>query len=290
MLQISESRIRRAQAAVCGIALALPLIVHANTGDFGGTLMHHVSDSRVWHPLPFVGSITLHDIVLGPVVIPITRYVAVLWIVAGLVAAVMIAAFGRRRAAPSRLAIAVEPVLLFVRDGLVLPTMGKEMGERWLPFFYTLFLFILGANLLGLVPAFPTVTGNIAVSGALALMVFVAVVVQGMRRNGFFGFFGAMVPEGIPWPIGALLLVIETAGLVIRNTVLAVRLFANMVAGHFVIVSLMLLIVLIHPIAAVVSVPMALFMDLLEVLVAVIQAVVFTMLSAIFIAMASTHH
>jgi F-type H+-transporting ATPase subunit a len=141
-----------------------------------------------------------------------------------------------------------------------------------------------------MIPLFGTATGNLSITGALALMIFVAVIVSGMRKNGVVGFFINMIPEGLPLPIGIFLLIIEIPGLIIRSGVLAIRLFANMIAGHFVIYSLLLLIFLIHPLVGAVSVPMALFIDLLEVLVAIIQAVVFTMLSAIFISMAVSHH
>ena len=99
-----------------------------------------------------------------------------------------------------------------------------------------------------------------------------------------------MVPAGLPLPIGIFLILIEIPGLFIKCSVLAIRLFANMIAGHFVILSLLLLIFIIHPAASVISVPLALFINLLELLVAVIQALVFTILSAIFISMFSSHH
>jgi F-type H+-transporting ATPase subunit a len=199
-------------------------------------------------------------------------------------------AFGKARIVPSGLASALEPLLAFVRDSIVFPSMGETMGKQWLSFFYTLFFFILCANLPGLIPLFSTATGNLSVTAALAIMVFLLLLLAGMRRNGVLGFFTAMIPEGVPLPIGIFLLFIEIPGLIIRSGVLAIRLFANMIAGHFVIYSLLLLIFIIHPLAGVVSVPMALFIDLLEVLVAIIQAVVFTMLSAIFIRMATFHH
>ncbi len=256
----------------------------------GQVLVHHVADSHEWRPLPFVSAIKLHDITVGPVTIPVTEHVVMLCIVACGLSLLLIAAFGRSRLVPNALGAALEPIVLFVREGIVLPTMGKELGERWLPFFYTLFFFLVSANLLGLVPLFPTVTANLAVTGALALMVFVAVVAQGVRANGPVGFFAGMAPEGIPRPIAWFLVAMEAGGLVVRSGVLAIRLFANMIAGHFVIFSLLMLMVLVHPTAGIVSVPMALFIDVLEVLVAVIQAVVFTMLSAIFIGMAGAHH
>ena len=184
----------------------------------------------------------------------------------------------------------LEPLLFFVRDSLVYPAMGEAMGRKWLPFFYTLFFFILSANFLGMIPLFRTITGNLSVSTALAIMVFAAIIITGIRKLGIIGFFAAMIPEGVPGPIAIVLLLIEVANLFIRSGVLAIRLFANMIAGHLVISSLLLLIFLLHPVVMTISIPMALFIYLLEVLVAIIQAVVFTMLSAVFIRMACSHH
>ena len=261
-----------------------------STEDAGETLMHHVMDGHDWQPIPLLGSISLHDISVGPITIPVTRHVVMLLINGVLLTAVFTAAFRKKRLIPMGMASVLEPLVFFVRDSLVYPTMGEELGKKWLPFFYTLFFFILCANLLGMIPLFGTSTGNLSITGALAVMVFTAVLVTGMKKHGFFGFFKNMMPEGLPLPIGILLLGIEIPSLIIRNGVLAVRLFANMIAGHFVIYSLLLLIFLIHPLVSIVSVPMALFINLLEVLVAIIQAVVFTMLSSIFISAAVAHH
>jgi F-type H+-transporting ATPase subunit a len=264
--------------------------VGSDAGDAGQTLMHHVMDGHEWQPVPFLGPIIFNDITIGPVTIPVTRHVVMLLINALLLVTVFTAAFRKKRILPSGFASALEPVIFFVRDALVYPTMGEEMGKKWLPFFYTLFFFILTANLLGMIPLFSTSTGNISITGGLAVMVFVTVLSVGMRKHGFFGFFKNMMPSGLPLPIGIVMLFIEIPSLIIRNAVLAVRLFANMLAGHFVIYSLLMLIFLIHPLVSIISVPMALFINLLEVLVAIIQAIVFTMLSSIFISSAVAHH
>ncbi len=258
--------------------------------DAGSALMHHIVDSREWQPVPVLKPVPLHDIRIGPVSIPVTRHLLMLWITAVLMVVVFVVSFHRAGIIPSGAGSALEPVLLFIRDGMVYPTMGESLGDRWLPFLYTLFFFILSSNLLGMIPMFGSATGNLSVTSALAAMVFLCVIGAGMRKNGFIGFFANMIPAGLPLPVGIFLLLIEIPGLVIRNGVLAIRLFANIIAGHFVIYSLLLLIFLVHPLASAVSVPMALFINLLEVLVAIIQAVVFTMLSAIFISMAVSKH
>jgi len=257
--------------------------------DAGEQLMHHILDGHSWQPIPAVTPIPLHNITIGPVTIPITRHVIMLLINALLLIVVFTTAFGKKRIVPSGIASALEPLVFFVRDDLVYAAMGKELGEKWLTFFYTLFFFILTSNLIGMIPFFSTATGNLSITGALALMIFIAIIVTGMRKNGFIGFFKNMVPPGLPLPIGIFVFMIELPGLIIRSGVLAIRLFANMIAGHFVIYSLLLLIFLIHPFVSVISVPMAVFIDLLEVLVAIIQAIVFTTLSALFISMAVSH-
>ncbi|NLE02582.1 MAG: F0F1 ATP synthase subunit A [Fibrobacter sp.] len=258
--------------------------------DLGAVLMHHVADKNEWSILPAVKPIPIHNLTIGPVTIPFTLHVLMLIICFLTLAISLPLAFKKKGLIPNKLGIAIEPITMFIREGLVYPSMGEELGRKWLPFFYTLFFFLLTSNLMGLIPIFGTSTGNLSVTGALAIMIFVGVVGQGMLKNGFFGFFKNMIPSGIPWPIGIILLVIEIPGLIIRNSVLAIRLFANMIAGHFVILSLLLLIFVIHPLVSIVSVPLALFINLLEVLVAIIQAIVFTMLSAIFISMATNHH
>lgn len=267
----------------------LPLFA-GGADDAGAILMHHVLDSHQWRPLPFLPAITLHDIIVGPLTIPLTQHVLMLLINAVLLVTVFVGAFHKKRILPSAIGSALEPLLFFVRDELVFPAMGEKMGRQWLSFFYTLFFFILSANLIGLIPLFGSSMGNLSVASALAVMIFVVLLVSSMRKNGFFGFFANMIPEGLPLPIGIFLLIIEIPGLIIRSGVLAIRLFANMIAGHFVIISLLLLIFIISPATGVVAVPMALFIDLLEVLVAVIQAVVFTLLAAIYIKMATEHH
>lgn len=258
--------------------------------DLGALLIHHVTDGNQWNILPAVKPIPIHNISIGSLTIPVTKHVVMLLISSAVLIIVFCAAFSGSKTIPNKIGIALEPLTLFVRDGLVYPAMGEELGSKWLPFFCTLFFFLLATNILGLIPLFGTATGNLSVAAALAIMVFIGVVGQGMLRLGFIGFFKNMIPKGLPLPIGLFIFCIEVPGLIIRNGVLAIRLFANMVAGHFVILSLLLLIFVIHPLASLVSVPLALFIDLLEVLVAIIQAMVFTLLSAIFIGMASSHH
>ncbi len=258
--------------------------------DLSDILMHHVCDKKEWSILPAVPPIHIHDLKIGTFTIPVTMHVVMLVIAAAILLIVFCTAFSGKRTIPGKLGLAIEPVVLFIRDSLIYPVMGEELGKKWLPFFLTLFFFLLTSNIMGLIPLFGTSTGNLSVTVALALMVLIGIFVQGMQSNGFLGFFKNMIPEGIPLPIGIFILLIEIPELFIKCAVLAIRLFANMIAGHIVIISLILLIFIIHPLAGMVSVPLALFINILELLVAIIQALVFTTLSAIFISIASSHH
>lgn len=258
--------------------------------DISDMLMHHVSDQKEWSILPAVPPIPLHDLKIGSLTIPLTMHAIMLVIAAAILSILFCTAFSGNKSSPGKLSLAIEPVVLFIRDSLIYPVMGEELGQKWLPFFLTLFFFLLTSNLMGLIPLFGASTGNLSVTAALALMILVAIIAQGMKSNGVIGFFKNMIPAGVPLPIGILLLMVEIPGLFIKCSVLAIRLFANMIAGHFVILSLLLLIFIIHPVASVISVPLALFINLLELLVAVIQALVFTILSAIFISTSSSHH
>jgi F-type H+-transporting ATPase subunit a len=258
-------------------------------GNVGETLMHHVVDQNAWQPLPFLKPIQLHDIKIGSFTIPVTKFVVMLLINALLLIGIFVGAFRKSTIVPSKGASFLEPVVYFVRDSIVYPAMGEEMGKKWLPYFYTLFFFILGANVLGIIPIFSTATGCLSVTAALAIISLILVLFMGIKKHGFLGYFANMIPKGLPLPIALFVFCIEVPVLFIRNAVLAIRLFANMIAGHLIISSLLLLIFLIHPLASVVSVPIALGIDLLEVLIAGIQAMVFTMLTAIFIYLAVEH-
>jgi F-type H+-transporting ATPase subunit a len=189
--------------------------------------------------------------------------------------------------------------LLFVRDDIVYPWLGKERGRKLLSFFWTLFFFILFNNLIGLFP-FPfnpwerTATGNLAVTGALALLVFILVQVAGMRQHGYLKYWAHLVPPGTPKFLVPLVFVIEVIGLFTKPFALTVRLFANMTGGHAILLVLFgFLYGVEHANEGVIGVPSTiasfafiLFIMLFEVLVALIQAYIFTVLTAIFVSLA----
>jgi len=193
-----------------------------------------------------------------------------------------------------------ETMLLFVRDEVARPSIGGHDADRFLPYLWTVFFFILFNNLLGIVPGGGSPTGNINVTGVLAVMTLAAVLNTGMRRMGVGGFWIALVPQlDVPaWlkpPLWALMFGIEVTGLFIRHIVLGIRLFSNMFAGHMVLAVILGFILMAWGgLAAVVVTPASLasvvLLSLLELLVAFLQAYIFTFLSALFIGMAVHPH
>ncbi|MHC4942645.1 MAG: F0F1 ATP synthase subunit A [Planctomycetota bacterium] len=184
---------------------------------------------------------------------------------------------------------AFEAVVLYVRDEMVGKFMAKDHAEKLMPLFLTFFIFILFSNLLGLVPIpgiAGTATSNIAVTCGLATITFGTMIIGGMMVVGPGKFWKSLVPGGIPAWMIPLMFVIEVAGLVIKAFALTVRLFANMLAGHLVILSFFGLVILTQSyLIAIPSLLMAIFITLLEILVAFIQAYVFTFLSILFVTM-----
>lgn len=192
----------------------------------------------------------------------------------------------------------LEPIILFVRDDVAKAAIGKKY-QKYLPYLLTIFFFILINNLLGLVPFFPggsNVTGNISVTLALALFTFGITLLSGSRD-----YFTHLVnAPGVPWwlklPV-PLMPIVEIMGVFIKPFVLMIRLFANICAGHIIVLGFYSLIFIFgqrSPLAgygvSVVSVAFTIFMGLLELLVAFIQAYVFTLLSAIYFGMALEQH
>jgi F-type H+-transporting ATPase subunit a len=194
----------------------------------------------------------------------------------------------------------LESLLLFIRDGIARPAIGGHGADAFLPFLWTLFFFILVCNLLGMIPGGASPTGNINVTGVLALLTLVTVIGAGMKQMGPVGFWIAIVPK-LDVPIvlkpflWGLMFVIEVAGLFIRHVVLAVRLFANMMAGHIVLAVILGFIVqalgtyFIYLVAPA-SIMGVVALSLLELFVALLQAYIFTFLAALFIGSAVHPH
>ena len=193
-----------------------------------------------------------------------------------------------------------EAMVLFIRDQVARPAIGKHDAHRFLPFLWTLFFFVLMCNLLGLLPWAGSATGALATTGALALITMSVVIGSGMAKMGPIGFWTGQVPHmDLPFPLGLLLkpgiFVIEVMGLLIKHVVLAVRLLANMMAGHIVLAVIVGFIAASYgSIAwwgiAPASVIGATLLSLLELFVAFLQAYIFTFLAALFIGMAVHPH
>ncbi len=261
-------------------------VVHSSAG--GDWILHHVMDSNYLDFEPF-GTIPLPHLDLFGLDISITRFVVFMWIVAVFLIVILVSASKsyKKSLIPKGIVNVVEIIILFVRDEIVRPTI-KEDQDKYLPYLLTTFFFILLGNFFGLIPYSTTITSNIAVTATLAILSFFMTQLAGIRSYGFFGYFKAMIPHGMPPAILPLIIVVEILALFTKPFALCIRLFANMIAGHVVIFSLLGLIFIMGSIfVAPISVAFALFIYMLELLVALIQAYIFTMLSSLFIGMAA---
>lgn len=253
---------------------ALPFLLA--TGDeegAAGVLMHHILDQ------PFLGLPSKH------LVFFCLAALAVL-----IVARLAIASY-QKGGVPRGLGAFVEMLVVFIRDDIAENNIGPE-GRRFTPLLCSFFFFILIAALMGLMPFSATSTGNIAVTAALATISFFAQMWGGIAKHGVAGHFAHLVPPGLPAWLLPIMIPVEILSMFTKPFALMVRLFANMLAGHMVITVLLLLIPLLAAVSTVfgvaimpISLVLAVFINLLEILVAFIQAYIFTLLTAIFIGM-----
>ena len=198
---------------------------------------------------------------------------------------------GDKPQAPRGIASWMEPLVLFVRD-FAKENIGEAKYMKFMPYLLTVFFFIWFGNLLGLIPFIGGInmTGNISVTLMLAMM---TLIIQILHSKWAF-WKHMLMPPGVPWPLWIILVPIELMGVLIKPAALTIRLFANITAGHIIVLSIIGIIFMNHNVAwAGLSVPLALFISVLEVaLVAFLQAYIFTMLSAMFIGSAvdDGHH
>jgi len=234
---------------------------------------------------------------VGPLVLPFSKHVLMMLLAAGILLAALPVLISSKLPALAPFRAMVEIIVLFLRDEVVAPNLGHKTAA-YLPYFATLFFFILVMNLIGLVPYGATATGNLAVTGALALSTFVLVNLSGMREQGVVGYFSHLVPKGVPFWLYPLLFPMELLGMVTKTFALCVRLFANMIGGHIVTLSLISLIFIFGGlntalglgVTAPIAVLMVLFVMLLELFVAFLQAYIFTFLTSIFTGAAMHPH
>ena len=260
--------------------------------DPGGSILHHILDSN-YLEVPIVNyKIPLPQIhlpeALGGFDISITKHVVMMWIVCGiLLVAFTVAARRRSEAVPHGLRNALEVMMAYMRDEVARKSI-PEGADRFVGYLMTTFFFILTCNLLGLVPGMATATGNISVTAALALMAFFMIQLGGIREYGVIQHFKNLVPPGLPMWLVPVMFALELLSTFIKPFALCIRLFANMMAGHVVILAFISLIFILSEFwyaVAPLSVAFALFVYLLEILVAFLQAYIFTMLTAQFIGM-----
>jgi F-type H+-transporting ATPase subunit a len=289
----------------------------------GEVIIEHVSNSPLDHPL-------IHLPTIFGIDFSVTKHVLMLWIVAATVAVAVLWAIRRYvkqdRLVPSGFMNALEFVVEFVRDSIVQPNVGKKWVNTWTPLILTLFLFILSANAIGLIPIFEvlellnrwvihagpdtfisrlihggsTSTGNFNVTAALASITFVAIIVAGSKAHGFVKHWLNIVPKGLNPVIYVILIPIEVLGMFVRPFALTMRLAANMTGGHIAILAILSFVFISKELFGAIagfgtgfalSVPLAVLISMLEMIVVLVQAYVFTLLTAVFIGMAiHAHH
>lgn len=220
----------------------------------------------------------------------ITKNVAMLLINAALMVVVFLSVAGaykrNKGKAPKGLQSFIEPIIVFVRDEVVKPNIGHGY-EKYMPYLLTLFFFILFGNILGLLPGAANLTGNIAVTFTLALITFIVTNVSGNKAYWSHIFW----TPGVPLPLRIVILPVEILGIFTKPISLMVRLFVAITAGHIVILSLIALTFIFQSyLVGIASSLVVLFINLIELLVAGIQAYVFTLFTSLYIGMATTDH
>lgn len=292
----------------------------------GPNIIHHVSNSDISHPIIHLPtlyginfSVTKHvfmlwlvTILIGiAVIIPVRRFLA------------------GGRPVPTGWMNALETIVQFIRDSIVKPNVGPKWVMTWTPLVLTFFFFILFANGIGMIPIFDvlgafnrfllgvpvsdshnvvngilhggvTATGNFNVTAGLATITFFSIIIAGALAHGFINHWKNLVPHGLAWPVYIILIPIEIMGLFVKPFALTMRLAANMTGGHIALLALLSLMAIFgemfHSTAAglgvaFVAIPIAVAISALEIIVVLVQAYVFTLLTAVFVGMAiNVHH
>jgi F-type H+-transporting ATPase subunit a len=289
----------------------------------GEVIIEHVANSSIDHPLIHLPSVFGVDM-------SVTKHVLMLWLVAAVLFVIVTAVVRRyvrqERLIPTGLMGVLEIVVEFIRDSIVRPNVGNKWVNVYTPLLLTLFLFIFAANIIGLIPVFDalallnhsvlhlpedsfvtqvthggvTATGNFNVTAALATISFFAIIVAGIRAHGFVKHWKNMVPHGLPLPVTLFLIPIEIMGMFVRPFALTMRLAANMSGGHIAILAILSFVFIFTELfGAMAGVGVGLVSTLLlavpisglEIIVVLVQAYVFTLLTAVFIGMAiHAHH
>ena len=292
----------------------------------GDHILHHISNSSLEKDLIFElptifginFSVTKHVLMIWLsclivsliVIIPIRIYIK------------------SKNKVPSGMSNALEAVVSFIKDSIVKPNIGSKWSDTWTPLILTYFFFILVANGIGLIPIFDfigassrfifglkygedafvnnllhggaTATGNFWVTSALSFITFISIIIAGTMAHGFINHWKNIVPKGLAWPVYIILIPIEIIGMFVKPFALTMRLAANMTGGHIAILAILSFIAIFAEVfktsmagfgIALFAVPLVSAITGLEIIVTIVQAYVFTLLSAVFIGMAiNVHH
>jgi F-type H+-transporting ATPase subunit a len=261
----------------------------------GAVVLHHLTDHVITGgPIGWLNAHYLNQKLFGMFDMRITWWLLMIWTSVLLCLFIFIPlAFMIRRSingSTSRWVNFWEVIIEYIEKEVLEPNFGDKT-KKFAPYFLTLFFFILFCNFIGLVPLMNTATGNLAVTGVLALLTFVQMLFFGFVKNGPLWILTGIVPHGLPWPIYIIMWPIELIGLFMKPFVLMIRLFANMLAGHIVIIVFIMLIIMFgNLLIAFGAIPGVVFINLLEIVVCLVQAYVFTMLTAIFVSSCMHSH
>ena len=292
----------------------------------GEVILEHVSNSSLDHPILHLPQIAGIDFSVTKHVIMVWLVAGALFLVITLATRRYLS---QERRIPTGFMNALEWLAQAIRDSIVLPNIGSKFVDTWTPLILTLFVFILASNAVGLIPIFEvlglvdrfllfntpeseslingvlhggtTVTANYNVTAALASITFFSIIVAGTMAHGFVAHWKNLVPSGMAWPIYILLIPIELMSLIVKPFALTMRLAANMAGGHIAILSILSLVFIFNQVfesaalgtgvGVAVAMPLAVGISALEIIVVLVQAYVFTLLTSVFIGMAiNVHH
>ena len=292
----------------------------------GEVILEHVSNSSLDHPILHIPHIAGIDFSVTKHVMMLWLVAGGLFLVITFATRRYL---GQERRIPTGFMNALEWLVQAIRDSIVLPNVGTKFVRTWTPLILTLFVFILASNAIGLIPIFEvlglvdrfllgnspesaslingvlhggtTTTANYNVTAALAVITFVSIIVAGTMAHGFVAHWKNLVPSGLAWPIYILLIPIELMGMIVKPFALTMRLAANMAGGHIAILSILSLVFIFNQVfespalgtgvGVAVAMPLAVGISALEIIVVMVQAYVFTLLTSVFIGMAiNVHH
>ena len=297
---------------------------HTEGFDAGTMIIEHIANSSIEHPIIHLPQVLGIDF-------SVTKHVLMLWVVAAFLFVVITWTTRRYlrqdRPVPTGFMNGLEMVVQGIRDSIVRPNVGDKFVNTWTPLVLTFFVFILSANAVGLIPIFEiiglldrfvlhtahgsfinsvlhggtTITANFNVTAALATITFFSIIIAGTKAHGFLQHWKNLAPGGLAWPIYIILIPIEIMGMLVKPFALTMRLAANMTGGHIAILSILSFVFIFSElfqtalagvgVGLFVSIPLAVAISALEIIVVLVQAYVFTLLTAVFIGMViNVHH